>query len=285
VIEGTNVEGRETHGAVAWVAASVAAVRREAAHGAEQVTQALQGEVVAILRHEDGWVLARLPDGYEGWIRDWHLRIVPHEVPPAFAARANARVDAGVVTVRVAPQRDAAAVGETVLGTCVVAQAIERSWVRIELPAGCLGWVPSAVLRDGTAPWPRDMDSIATMLRRFIGVPYVWGGRSPKGFDCSGLVQFVYGLHGIDLRRDSHEQAVSGAEVTGDPAPGDLLFFGRDRVTHVAVALDADIFLHARGEVRCNSLRPGAPSHDADLRALWCGTRRVLEPMPVDAAG
>jgi cell wall-associated NlpC family hydrolase len=106
-------------------------------------------------------------------------------------------------------------------------------------------------------------------------VPYVWGGKSPKGFDCSGLVQFVFGLHGVRLPRDSDQQYACGVRVR-DPAPGDLLFFGREGVSHVGVALGGRDFLHARGEVRRNSLDPASPLHDAELAALLLGARRVL---------
>jgi cell wall-associated NlpC family hydrolase len=93
------------------------------------------------------------------------------------------------------------------------------------------------------------------------------------------LVQFGFGLHGIRLPRDADEQAQSGSAVE-IPIAGDLLFFGKERVTHVGVALDAERFIHARGEVRCNTLRHGTPLHDPELRALWRGTRRVLAPTP-----
>jgi cell wall-associated NlpC family hydrolase len=110
----------------------------------------------------------------------------------------------------------------------------------------------------------------------------LWGGKSPKGFDCSGLVQFGFGLHGVALPRDADEQALCGSAVE-IPQAGDLLFFGKERVTHIGVALDSDRFVHARGEVRCNALRHGTPLHDAELRSLWRGTRRVLAPIPAGA--
>jgi cell wall-associated NlpC family hydrolase len=264
-------------GRAAWVLASVAEVRREPSHTEEQVTQALQGEVLVPFLHEDGWLLVRLPDGYEGWVRDWHLSLVDVAAPAAYRRRADARIAASRVTLRTAPHHDAEAVGESILGTHVVRLGDERGWSRIELPGGRAGWVPQPALRAGTADWPCEPDSILAMVRRFLGVPYLWGGRSPKGFDCSGLVQFVFGLHGIPLPRDSDQQAECGTPVEV-PAPGDLVFFGRDRVTHVAVAASPDFFLHARGEVRCNATAAGTPLHDAELWALRRGFRRVLPP-------
>lgn len=264
-------------GQSAWVGASVAEVRREPRHESEQITQALQGEVLVPLLHEDGWLLGRLPDGYVGWVRDWHLRVVAAAEPLAFAARANHRIGTSWSSILCAPRADADPCGETIMGTHVVVHAQDGGWSQVELPGGKSGWLPQMALRAGAGPWPGDVASLLATLRRFLGVPYLWGGRSPKGFDCSGLVQFAYGLHGFDLPRDADAQAGAGYAVE-TAAAGDLHFFGKDHVTHVAVALDAERFLHARGEVRCNALRRESSLHDAELRALWRGTRRVLRP-------
>lgn len=262
---------------IAWVAASVAEVRREPRHAAEQVTQVLQGEALQPLVHEDGWLLARLADGYVGWVRDWHLRFVAPQVAQDFRARADARIAANQVTLRTEPRADADASGDTVLGTAVVTAGDERGWTRIELPGGDSGWVRQQALRAGTGSWPRTHEALLATVRRFVGVPYLWGGKSPKGFDCSGLVQFVFGLHGMTLPRDSDQQAVEGDAVEV-PAACDLVFFGRERVTHVAIAEGPGTFLHARGAVRRNSTVAGRPAYDGELWALRCGIRRVFDP-------
>jgi cell wall-associated NlpC family hydrolase len=263
---------------VAWVAASVADVRKLPRHDSEQVTQTLQGEPLVPLLHEEGWLLSRLPDGYIGWVRDWHLRFVDPAQPRQFSSRADARIAAPLVRVRAEPATAAMPVAESPLGTPVVRHAHSGGWAEVELPAGGRGWVRDEALRPGAGAWPTEPPALLTTLRAFLGVPYVWGGKSPKGFDCSGLVQFVFGLHGIALPRDSDQQFGCGEPVT-DLEAGDLLFFGRERITHVGVAVDSAEFLHARGEVRRNSLDPESPIHDAELAALLRGRRRVF-PQP-----
>ena len=161
------------------------------------------------------------------------------------------------------------------LGTRVVCRRSLPDWQEIELPGGTGGWVRSESLRAGGGPWPALPSDVLATLHEFVGVPYVWGGKSPKGFDCSGLVQFVFGVHGVALPRDSDQQFGCGTPVM-EFAAGDLVFFGATRITHVGVALDAQRFVHARGTVRLNSLSPDTPHHAADLAAMLRGGRRVL---------
>jgi len=263
-------------GHVAWVRASVADVRAQPAHGAEQVTQALQGEVGIPQREQDGWLQVRLADGYVGWVREWHLVAVSEDAVQAFRSRCTARINVAWTAVRGAPRGTAAPVAETLLGTHVIPMGTtEGDWVEVELPTGLQGWVQQSQLVQSGADWEPEVSSIRAMLQEFLGVPYVWGGKSPKGFDCSGLVQFVYGLHGISLPRDSSQQFAATPRVDGTPAAGDLLFFA-DPVSHVAVQFDAQRYLHARGCVRFNSLDPQHPLYEASLAAQFRGATRVL---------
>jgi cell wall-associated NlpC family hydrolase len=99
------------------------------------------------------------------------------------------------------------------------------------------GRIPSGSIRG---------DAIVTTALSYVGVPYRWGGADPSGFDCSGLVAYVFWLHGVGLPRTVHQLAREGREVRRIE-PGDLLFFrtkGRGP-SHVAIAIDPDRFVHA----------------------------------------
>jgi cell wall-associated NlpC family hydrolase len=87
-------------------------------------------------------------------------------------------------------------------------------------------------------------DDYLKTAESFIGVPYLWGGTTALGLDCSGFVQQVYRLNGVALPRDADQQAVLGRKVE-EARAGDLLFFGADSVTHVALATSATEFIHA----------------------------------------
>ena len=87
-------------------------------------------------------------------------------------------------------------------------------------------------------------DDYLKTAESFIGVPYLWGGTTALGLDCSGFVQQVYRLNGVALPRDADQQAMLGRKVE-EARAGDLLFFGADSVTHVALAASASEFIHA----------------------------------------
>ena len=90
-------------------------------------------------------------------------------------------------------------------------------------------------------------DEVVRTARRYLGVPYVWGGESPRGFDCSGFVQWVFGRAGVAMPRTAREQvAVGDAPFPGDLRPGDLLFFwGGTGAQHVAIYVGGDSIVHA----------------------------------------
>lgn len=112
--------------------------------------------------------------------------------------------------------------------------------------------------------------------KRFLGVPYLWGGLSPLGFDCSGLVQAVGARFGLTLPRDTRDQIKAGRKIPlSEIRPGDLLFFDR----HVGFAVSGGRLIHASmggSGVRINSLRKGEPACREDLAESLKQARRVV---------
>ncbi len=114
---------------------------------------------------------------------------------------------------------------------------------------------------------------VLNTARQYLGVPYVWAGETPDGFDCSGFVQYVFNLHGITLPRNAFQQYRMGTAVsTPELQPGDLVFFGTDRVSHMGIYIGDGQFLH------CSTSRgvTVTPLSNTYWAPRYIGARRVL---------
>jgi SH3-like domain-containing protein len=255
----------------------------------EVVDQAHFAEQVRILGEHGDWRYVQGDDQYFGWI--------PAGVAPAMSTYGR---DFLVVSVLLAdlhdlPDRASPVVGHIPAGTHIppVRYQIDEGgsvrdidgpdyegWQRVGLrsdgPRGPqLGFVaPEDLVEVADLPhhYPSADDYLKT-AESFIGVPYLWGGTTALGLDCSGLVQQVYRLNGVALPRDADQQAVLGRRVE-EARAGDLMFFGADRVTHVALATSASEFIHA-------PMKGGVVEHNrlgGDRKLL--GIRRYLPDVP-----
>lgn len=199
---------------------SVAAVRAEPSHRAEMISQLLYGESVDILREDNSFVYIRMHfDGYQGWVSRLQITPVTDQV---FAGR-----------------------------TVAVLQTHYLQREDILLSAG--SEVPAEV-----AAQQKVNVTIKETAQTFLGVPYLWSGRSFFGLDCSGFVQLVYKLHGLALPRDAAEQAKVGNVLSfvEESKSGDLAFFEDEEgtIAHVGLMLDQQKIIHAYGKVRIDQL-------------------------------
>jgi hypothetical protein len=173
--------------------------------------------------------------------------------------------------------------------------AFEGRYLRLSNPGDALALALRASYRFGrpaSPPAPSPALSIAPgssvlaaevvqSAMDLMGSPYVWGGTDANGFDCSGLIQYAFGRHGVSLPRTSRDQATSGNEVTRDPGallPGDILTFAEQgsRITHVGLYVGDGQFIHSSSRgVRVSRLRPDDPD-GAYWWRRWQGARRVL---------
>jgi cell wall-associated NlpC family hydrolase len=188
------------------------------------------------------------------------------------------------------PAARAQQVGKLPFSAALPVIETRRGWAAIRLPDDRVWWVKEAdllPLADRPKPNAAGIAFTLDLIRSFVGTPYQWGGRSPYGYDCSGLAQTFWGFMGVQIPRDADQQFRAGRIVKGKPRPGDLLFFGGDdnrpgdvrqqRITHVVISLGGDELIHANGgswNIACNSLNPASPIYRADLRESLVGVRR-----------
>lgn len=277
---GHRAEGVAEHRAT--VAVGLADVRRLPDVGSELVTQAYLGTSARCGEVHEDWTHVRLPD-YVGWVRTSQL---------GAPSRWRARVV--VVTARRAPIYVACA-GDAVLDHAYIGTVAPLvRWanhgsgrrVEFELAVGKFGWLAYAdvAVRPTAQPFPPAYPEVALDLARSLrGTPYVWGGTTPDGIDCSGLSQLSYRVAGHPLPRDADQQfqAVSYLVERADLRPGDLVFFAvGGQIVHVGLSLGGERLVHASSVANCvttGSLDPADEGYSPWLAARYAGARR---PMP-----
>jgi gamma-D-glutamyl-L-lysine dipeptidyl-peptidase len=250
-----------------WAVVTVAALdlRKRPNHRSELGSQLLAGEVAQVERRSvDGlWWRVRGPDGYPGWARAWGLALSSEAEASRWRRRATARVRVPYTVVRGGPGRGAI-LSPAYLHSRFAPLETRGAWREVVLPAGGRGWIERRHLALGRAP----RSTLRQRVERLLGTPYLWGGRTAMGLDCSGFVQMITMEDGARLPRDAHDQWLATKRLSRSrPRAGDLVFFGsrRGRVGHVGILLDRATYAHARGSVRLNSLIHGNQRYDKEL--------------------
>lgn len=275
------------------VTVSVANVRSRPSHAGELSTQALMGMVVKLLKKQRSWYYVQLPDDYLGWLPERSMVITSSEGVDRWKAVRKVITTSYFALIRKQPSGQASPVCDAVAGVLMRQGGRVGDWVAVELPDGRKGYVEQASVQEYER-WKRtraltaqNIEKTATM---FMGVPYLWGGTSPKGMDCSGFTKVVFRLNGLEIQRDADQQSHQGEAVeTGNEfenlKKGDLLFFGDKRtetseenVDHVGIYLGKKEFIHTPGGawVKIDSFDPDAQNYNELLRKIFLRARRVI---------
>ena len=264
------------------VRAAVAPVYGDPALPAPQISQAVLGTRLDLLNRVGDWCRVRLEDGYIGWVHKGYLQFGDEEWAFAWerATRGEPAVSLGAELVDDA--------GRVFARLPWGARCVRFTQEQYELPDGRRGAIGSGevVAVDRINDWfPARGDSVTRTARRWIGAPYLWGGVTTGGVDCSGLVQAVFWLHGVALPRDSDQQSLMGDPIDpGDDfselSAGDLVFFSETpaRVSHVAISLGGPHIVHGaltNGGVEVNNLA-GDLEYEMRLRSIYTRAQRVL---------
>ena len=259
--------GDSTYG---LVCISVANLRETPHNSAQLVDQDIMGSTLRLLKNDGWWYLIQTEYGYIGWMGAGSFYRTDLKGIESWKRNDRVRVTELFPLVYSKPDEHSEPVTDVVLNAILKVIGKTGEWTKVSTPDGRDGFIKSKFVSrdiDPIIPPEKLRSSIIRTARSMMGFPYLWGGNSTKGNDCSGFTQTVFKTNGIDILRDAGQQAREGEEIIPDESfsnilPGDLLFFGfGDRITHVGISLGGPEFIHQSSEVHINSLNPDAKNY------------------------
>ncbi len=257
-------------------------------------TQELMGTVVEVVGESKYWREIVSPQPYKAWCTEKGLVEMSQEELKAYSDAPKCIFTELYGHVYETPSCKSDTVCDLVGGDVMRLVVRKGSWTQVLLPSGAKGWVKSAHIRphagfrsiakgEGNAESISDaqMEDIINTAFKLKGVPYLWGGMTPKGVDCSGLVRWSCLMNGILLPRNASQMVHCGDEVSLDSMQrGDLVFFGTpakdgkpQRVTHVGIYIGGGRIIHSSHLVRVNSLNPSEADYYENAHRLIAARR------------
>ncbi len=246
---------------------SVINVYKEPSFNSPVMTQALMGESCPIIEQSENWVNISQWDGCEGWVNGFYGIIQKDKYAPnsVFYHSHGILFDKKNNPIRTIN-----------FGGQLSVIKHENSY-SVQLPDGQQGVIQNGLRMDTLTP---SRDSIVNLAKSFLGIPYLWGGKSTQGFDCSGFVQTIFKAHGIEFPRDSHQQAdhLQNDIELENVQKGDLLFFAEgNQISHVAIGTGGAEFINARGWVRIESIDEKNTVYSKKLKGLFVKALSIEE--------
>lgn len=257
-------------------------------------TQELMGTVVEIVGEKSYWREVVTPQPYRAWCTDQGLVEMSEEELEAYMTAPKVMFTQLYGHIYTKPSFKSATLCDLVGGDIMRFAGRKGRWTKVMLPSGKTGYVPSKELKEhkgfmsiamgeGSSETisPETTEAIIAEAEKLVGVPYLWGGMSAKGVDCSGLVRISHIMNGILLPRNASQQIKCGDRVELDQLQrGDLVFFGTPatdekpmRVTHVGIYLGDGRIIHSSHRVRINSLTPGEADYYENAHRLIAAIR------------
>lgn len=279
-------------------------------------TQALMGTIVEIIGEESYWRQVVTPEPYTAWCTNLGLVEMTAEQINEYKAAPKYICTTQHSGVYETPSLKSRRLSDLSMGNLLrivytegkkVKPSVKKKWAEVMLPDGRKGWTPATDLKP-FAEWAGKQkltaENIVNTAMQFEGTPYLWGGASSKGLDCSGLVRLTFMMNGHLLPRNASQQVNHGREIimecdhsvtpdsdklyqemlkrTKNLQPGDLVFFGspetfwsKEKITHVGIYIGNGRIIHASHKVRVNSLIPGEKDYYENSHRLLKARRFI----------
>lgn len=275
----------------AVVSNSVANMRGEARHSSELVTQALLGTPLKVLKNTGEWYLVQTPDKYISWVDKGGITLMKENEFDTWNNAEKVIVTALNDYVYSSRQFDEA-ISDLTAGNVMEKESRLANAFKVRLPDGRSGYVKKEIAAnfdEWLAALNPGHQSLVQTARSMLGAPYLWGGTSTKGMDCSGFTKTIFFMNGQIIPRDASQQVREGELVDNEKnwellQPGDLLFFGTpasneraERVVHVGMWIGDNQFIHASERVRISSVEAGHPLFDEFNLNRYLRTKRILK--------
>ena len=272
---------------------SVINIRSKPKHSAELGTQGLLGMPLKVIDKKGDFYRVQTPDNYISWVDKGGITRMNKEIYDQWNSRKKIMFTKNFGYVYTDKNENSSIISDITLGGILNFKSLDNKFYEVEYPVKRIGFIKKEEAINYES-WIRNLnpskESVETISKKMNGFPYLWGGTSSKGMDCSGFTKTVYFMNGFIIPRDASQQINAGETVDKELnfeglEKGDLIFFGskataekKQRVTHVGIWLGNNRmeFIHASGNVHISSMDNKQPNYDEFNKNRYLGGKRYL---------